>query len=272
MERTGLITRMQAFLIADDRVRAAWLGGSDATDRVDGRSDIDLVIVSEPGMVEPAFELFAAWFTDLVGIRRHHRLPDPTVHGHPQALFHGEGLSDDLAVDLMVMHTEVPVEHRFLEVERHGRVKPLVDRLGWLAETVRVDPESRSIEIDRHLDSIAGMHPFQHPLVEKSITRGHSLEAIDAYQRRLLRPLCDLMRIEHDPDRFDFGFRYLDRDLPDIDRELLEHLAFVADLETLRERAATCRMEIERRLVRLNDARPGLARRAGGTARPADRR
>lgn len=269
MNRRGLITRLQTFLLAEDQVRVAWLGGSDATDRVDARSDVDLVLVADRGMVEATFELVDRWLTELVGVRRRHRLSDPTAHGHPQALFLGAGLSDDLAVDLMVMHAEIPVERRFLEVERHGRVVPLVDRLGWLEESVRIDRGALAIEIDRHLESLAGMHPFQHSLVDKSMSRGHWSEALDGYQRRMLRPLCDLMRIEHDPDRFDFGFRYLDRDLPDPQRLLLERLAFVPDPDGLRERVSNCRVEIERRLDRIIEAR-GSSRKASGKVWTSD--
>lgn len=263
MNRSGLITRLQAFLFAEEQVRVAWLGGSDATGRVDSRSDVDLVLVADREMVEATFGLVDRWLTELVGVRRHHRLSDPTAHGHPQALFMGAGLSDDLAVDLMVIHAETPVARRFLQVERHGRVVPLVDRLGWLEESVVIDREALEIEIDRHLESLAGMHPFQNSLVEKSMARGHWSEALDGYQRRMLRPLCDLMRIEHDPDRFDFGFRYLDRDLPDAERRRLERLAFVPDADGLRERVADCRVEIERRFDRIIGARDSSRKGSG---------
>jgi hypothetical protein len=255
MERAELIARLRGFLLSEHRVRVAWLGGADASGRVDDRSDVDLVIAVGEADREDVFKTITGWFDEEFGIRAMHRLRDPTPHGHSQALYLGRRLSDDLALDLMVMPIGTPSGERFLEVERHGRAIPLVDRLGWLDEDVPNDAATRDDRIDRHLDRLAGMHPFQHPMVERAIDRGHWSEAMDGYQRRMLRPLCDLMRIEHDPDRFDFGFRYVDRDLPEADRELLEHLSFVPDFESLRQRVTSCREEFDRRLQRIIDAR-----------------
>ena len=89
------------------------------------------------------------------------------------------------------------------------------------------------------------------PLVRKPLRRGHRLDAFTRYQNRLVRPLCDLMRIEHDPDRFDYGFRYLDRDLPAADRALLERLAFIGIDDDLESAIDEAQGEVEARLARL---------------------
>ena len=92
--------------------------------------------------------------------------------------------------------------------------------------------------------------PVRMEVVEKAIARGHWVEVGIRYHAHVLRPLIDLMRCEHCPDRFDFADRYLDRDLPEGELSLLEDLALPAkgpDVSRVMKRA---RGEIENRLSR----------------------
>ena len=85
------------------------------------------------------------------------------------------------------------------------------------------------------------------PLVIRAIARGHVAEAMHWYMAFALRPLVDVLRMRHCPDRFDFGLRYLDRDLPPELRAELERLAYPGDPAALgryREAAAE-RVEAE---------------------------
>ena len=56
-------------------------------------------------------------------------------------------------------------------------------------------------------------------------------EAAVAYQDHTYRPLIELLRIRHCPDRFDYGARYLDRDLPADLRAEVEALALPGTLD-----------------------------------------
>lgn len=251
MSRDSLIAAFRGHVVADDRVRVAWLGGSDATGRTDALSDLDPVLAARADDIEGVLESLEAWLDATVGIRERYRFPDPTPHGHPQALYLGERLSDDLAIDLLVMDIATPESERFIEVERHGRAVVLVDHEGWFDGPVHLDRASHRARIARHLATLAALHPHLMPLVRKPLARGHRLDALARYQHRLLKPLCDLMRIEHDPDRFDYGFRYLDRDLPDSECMLLERLAFIGADDDLEAAIDEAQREVEARLARL---------------------
>lgn len=251
MDRDAIIQALQAHVVADDRVRVAWLGGSDATGRTDALSDLDPVLAARVGDIEGVIESIEGWLRGTVGIGERYRFPEPTPHGHPQALYLGERIPDDLAIDLMVMDVATPEAERLIEVERHGNAMVLVDHEGWFDETVRLDRVTHAERIRRHLDTMAALHPHLMPLVRKPLARGHRLDALTRYHARLVRPLCDLMRIEHDPDRFDFGFRYLDRDLPDDERALLERFAFIGADDDLEAAIDEARREVETRLGRL---------------------
>ena len=251
MDRSTLIEALRGHVGSDARIRVAWLGGSDATGRTDDLSDVDPVLAARGSDIEGVIESLEAWLEATVGIRDRHRFPEPTPHGHPQVLYLGDRISEDLAIDLMVMDVATPVADRFLEVERHGTAVVLVDHEGWLEEPVHLDQDAHRRRIRDHLATLAALHPHVMPLVRKPLVRGQGLDALACYQNRLVRPLCDLMRIEHDPDRFDFGFRYLDRDLPESERRLLERLAFIGVDDDLAAVMNEARCEVEARLVRL---------------------
>ena len=251
MDRTNLIEAFRGHVDRDDRIRVAWLGGSDATGRTDELSDVDPILVARADEIEGVIESLEAWLEETVGIRHRHRFPESTPHGHPQALYLGKRIPEALAFDLMVMDVETPVADRFLDVERHGNAVILVDREGWFDEPALLDRAAHRRRIQDWLSNLGDLHPHVMPLLRKSLARGQRLDALDRYQDRLVKPLCVLMRIEHDPDRFDFGFRYLDRDLPDAERHLLERMAFIGIDDDLPAAVEEARRELEARLSRL---------------------
>lgn len=256
MDRERLSDAIRAHAEADPRILVAWFGGSDATGRTDELSDLDPVFVTEVADIEGVFDGVEAFMRSTVGILAAYRFPPPTPHGHEQALYLGERIPPSLGIDLVVMDVATPESERLIEIERHGKGVVMVDRAGWFDVPVRIDSTGHRRRIDSHLSSISGLHPHLMPLIEKAIAREDWLDAVARHHARLLRPLCDLMRIEHDPDRFDFGFRYLDRDLPDAERRLLERLAFVADPDALIAAVEEGRKQVEERLRRLGHPVP----------------
>ena len=251
MERDELVEALRHHVHSDERIRVAWLGGADASGRIDPLSDLDPMLATAADDLEAVLDDFEIWLDRTVGVVARYRHPDPTPHGHPSVLYLGEVTSSDLAIDLVLMEVETPIEDRLLDVERHGRGVKLIDREGWFDEPVRLDRTSHRRRIESHLSRLAALHPHLMPIVLKPLRRGHRLDALTRYQNRLIKPLCELMRIEHDPDRFDFGFRYLDRDLPDHERDLLERLAFVGAQDDLEAAVDETRREVETRLARL---------------------
>jgi hypothetical protein len=78
--------------------------------------------------------------------------------------------------------------------------------------------------------------------VRKAILRGQHVEAVNAYWVCTLKPLADLLRMRYCPARWDFGVRYLDRDLPADVYAQVQALALttdLGDLERKRTQAAT---------------------------------
>ena len=97
-------------------------------------------------------------------------------------------------------------------------------------------------------------------LVEKELARGHSLEALGFYQT-MLRFLIELLGIRHRPERFDFGWRYVDRELPEAARELIARHSFVSDSAKLRRLVTSLASEMNTLLAAIEAPATGGVRR-----------
>jgi len=100
-------------------------------------------------------------------------------------------------------------------------------------------------------------------LVDKELARGHSLEALGFHQV-LVKVLIELLGMQHRPERFDFGWRYVERELPADAQALIARHAYIGGADAL----ASSRRSIVRAIDTLLAA---LAEPAATASGPADR-
>ncbi len=230
--RAEIITTLHTALDRDPAVLAAFLGGSDATGRTDRLSDIDVVVVVEPGAVEDTFTAMHIALEALSPISHRWRLPEPTWHGHAQEFLALRDATPEHFVDVVV--EEPSGGERFLDVDRHGTPLVLFDRAGVITSEP-LDHAELQPRIDARLATLRQRFPLFQTLVSRAVRRGFVAEAAVAYQDHTYRPLIELLRIRHCPARFDFGARYLDRDLPAPLRAQVESLALPSSLHEIEE-------------------------------------
>jgi predicted nucleotidyltransferase len=218
--------------------RAAWLGGSDATGRADERSDVDLCVIVSDGMTEFAADSIDEAVRALSPVRIHYRLPMPTWHGFHQAFYQLADAPEELMVDWVIIEASTP--HPWLEVERHGTAKVLFDKDG-LIRPAHVDRAAIDAAIRKKVAEVRLKFALFRHLPAKLSARGLPVDAAHFYHALVLRPLIDLLRCVHCPDRWDFGPRYVLSDLPADVNEVLERLAYprsVTELPALVEEAS----------------------------------
>jgi hypothetical protein len=85
--------------------------------------------------------------------------------------------------------------------------------------------------------------------VRKTILRGQEVEALAAFWGYTLKPLVELLRMRYCPARWDFGMRYLQRDLPGPVYDELQDIIFVKESVDLVEHLAKA-VEWGERLLR----------------------
>jgi predicted nucleotidyltransferase len=231
MDRQELIDALTATVRENEDVRAAWLGGSDATGRTDRLSDVDLLVIAVPDRVDAVVMAIEATLASLSPIAHRYRIPPPAWHGGMQTFYRLERAGPHTLLDLLVMKTDA--EERFLERERHGDAVVLIDRDG-MTTPPPLDRAAHDERMQKKLDDIRGRFPIFQSFVLKSIERGQPTDAMQFFRGMTLIPLVELLRIRHCPDRFDFGLRYLDRDLPAELKATIDRLSYAGDMDTLK--------------------------------------
>lgn len=247
LSRDALIEHLAARLRREAVFRAVALGGSDATGRADALSDVDVILVVEPGRVEEAVTTFDAALAELSPIRVRLRLPMPTWHGFHQAFYQLADAAEHTMVDWVIVEKGQAGWDTWLEVERHGAHRILFDHDGVIVPA-HLDRAALGPLLERRVQELRARFALFRHLPAKLVRRGapgeggRPIDAVAFYQSLVLRPLVDLLRIVHCPERHDFGFRYLRDDLPRETYEALVPLCYPPSpdaLPGLVDRAAT---------------------------------
>jgi predicted nucleotidyltransferase len=201
-------------------VLAAWLGGSAATGRLDEHSDTDLVAIVRDGAEDAVLAALEA------GLSFTQRLvmPSPTWHGHAQRIYRVAGRM----LDVVIIRESAP--NRFLEPERHGTPVVLFDKAGLVVPAPPLDPVAWQARLRERLAYLVPSFDLFQELPRKAALRGLPMDAMNSYQAHTIRPLVELCRIRHCPWRYDFGLRYLERDLPPALYQRLIVLTYVQDV------------------------------------------
>ncbi len=260
LDRSTVIRHLERRLRADERIIAAYLAGSDASGRTDEASDIDLCVIVEDGLVTEALGIIEHALVELSPVRARYRLPEPTWHGHAQCFYALEGADPRHMIDLVIQ--ERSAGGRLLERERHGEPLVVFDRSG-LVRSESLDWPKHLERMRVHVAGIADRFVLFQPLVTKALDRGQTAEAVHFYMAVTWRPYLDLYRVIHCPERFDFGARYLDRDVPPEVRGELERLALAGSPDVLRRHHREIGMRFDETLECAMEALAELSARSG---------
>ncbi len=225
LTRQEIIKALDEGLRPNEDVRVAWIGGSDANGREDELSDVDLFVLAAKGKTETAAAAIESIVSRLSPIRIRFRLPMPTWHGFHQAFYQLENAPEHLMIDWLIVEQGQP--HPWLEVERHGRPMVLFDKDGHV-KPAHVDRASIAGAMDKKVAELRIKFPLFRHLPIKLVERNLPVDAAYFYQALILRPLVDILRCLHCPDRYDFGFRYVRDDLPPPLYDALVRLSYFA--------------------------------------------
>ena len=223
-------------------VLAGWECGSVAFNLEDEYSDIDLNFLLDDAC--PADPFYVAVESALETV-------SPIVASHsqpPGRYFKLRDGGDFLLVDVCIFRTGDLMER--LDIERHGRIRPIFDKGEWL----RSDPSiglSQVANRAKRLEEHQVWFSVSQSFVRKAIIRGRQVEGLAAYWGYTLKPLVELLRMRYCPPRWDFGMRYLDRDLPAPVYDELRHLMFVGESDDLAEHLSKATAWAERLLREL---------------------
>jgi hypothetical protein len=223
--RARVLEALLAPLRADERVRGCWEGGSVAMGRADAYSDIDLYVVTETSAVDAVFAAIEAALATVDRVTHTWRVEPPAFPGFTQCFYFLAGAPRWFVVDCALVTPAGAAS--FLERERHGEPVVYIDRDGTVAPRP-LDRGAHDERLARRLEQIRAAWPLYLAVVEKELARDNRLDAIGFYFGGLLRQLVELVGMRYRPDRFDYGWRHLHRDVPDHVQRRLESFATLA--------------------------------------------
>jgi hypothetical protein len=226
--RDAICTSLSAALQPRTEVLAGWEGGSAAVGALDAYSDIDIhFLVADEA---PLDELYGVAEEALNKVS-----PITVSHNSPPGRYYKLRDSDEfLLIDLCFVR--VGAADHFLDVDRHGNARVVFDKAVWLSSPAG-KPDQASAQQRRYAD-LKGWFPISQGFVRKELLRGHHADAMAAFWAYTVRPVADLLRMRHCPVRWDFGMRYLERDLPSEVYARFCKLLFVRDPADLEVRFA----------------------------------
>jgi len=234
LTREGIIDAFRAALEPRADVIALSEAGSAAFGALDEYSDIDLSIDGEDGSEEAVWDAIEAMFRGLAPVAHRFDIPQPSWHGMSQRFYRLEGTSEWLMLDLALRPTAK--RGTFTERERHGDAIVYFDKDGATIP-LSLDRTRLAEDREKRLAAVRAATPLLASLGRKEALRGRPLDAVAMYQSQLFRPLVDVLRSRYCPDRWDYGLRYLERDLPAQVYARLAPLAFASDLDDLLAKA-----------------------------------
>ncbi len=203
-QRTRLLAYIQAFLEPLPHVHALWLEGADARNKIDEFSDLDIWLDVEDGQEEIVLKQIGQYLNELSPLNLVYKKPD----FHPQikqCFFNLANTSEFLIID-------VCIQSHSREFEFNSEpVKVIFDK----SNVIRFAQSSGKVDALEQAKAIQSQVMLYRIWVLKALNRGHWLEAISYYSECILEPLARVLRLRYTPEKFEYGFKHFDQDLPD---------------------------------------------------------
>lgn len=210
--RKQLVKNIREVLEADKRVQAAWLEGSLAREDSDELSDVDLwICVGDDDFKSfmKSREVFAS------------KLGAVTSVLYPRALDQGDEI-DSFQIILedhpatLTIDVDVQKESRafrFTEESEAEECHVLFDR-AKIVQYKKFDTQEVEEYVYDYVQDT--MTRFWHALPKTvvHIIRGDMLQAVESYMG-LLEMYIGLLRVDHAPEKVDWGFKHVEYDLPE---------------------------------------------------------
>lgn len=231
--RTRILSALVTALEPLPFVHAVWQGGAAAFGRVDEWSDIDLVIVAEDARCPDAWPAVEAALEGVSPVEVSFRIPSPPLGLHSQRFYRLRDAGPYLLVDVGVFPASAP--DKLIDPATHGNAVVHFDRTG-VTRVPSTPAADRRPPLRARLEQLRVTVPLFQSLVMKEVNRGNDIEAVAFYHAWAVRPLVELLRIKHCPQRYQFHTRYVQHDLPTDVVARLRPFFFVRDLPDIAAR------------------------------------
>lgn len=232
--RDQINSDLKDLLKKEEKVIAAWEGGSAATGFYDEYSDLDLAIVCEEDAIEPIFELVEKYLEKNYGIDRKFRIPEPAWHGFSQCFYKINNVPELYYLDIAVIKRSI--DKKFTESDRHGNSVIWFEKEKMIDPTPTPDEEVKS-KGKKFYKMVTGADWLTITELKKALARGYYGEAFTQFCNFTSRNFAVMLNLKYRPCKVDFGTRYYYRDLPKNVFAKFERLLKNGSINELKENA-----------------------------------
>lgn len=234
MNRIDIINTLKEKLQPLSYTNALWLEGSDANGMVDEYSDLDICLDVNDEFESEAIAEVEKILNDLSPLDFKYVMR----HGHPklrQRIYHISGTNPYLAIDFCwQLHSRNPKESCFIRDSRIEFPLVLFDKTGVISYK---DYELKEYAEDIKYRFNECLYRYsQHTRVMKYVNRGLYLEAYAYYNRYVLEPLIDMLRILYTPANTEYYLIHISQHIPGACAAKLEHFARIASLQDINDK------------------------------------
>lgn len=232
--KSVLEKKIQKALEPRPEILALWLGGSEATGKMDQYSDSDIVMISQNPLLP--FSIIES----IIGPKDIYLSTDGpynqrfyVLHDSPETYY----------IDVVVF-SEMSEEHytEYYNHARHGTPVILFDKLGIMSRA-SAKPKLENSKIDFRNER--AKFEIMYRTFLKEALRGKFIDALLFYQK-LIHIYAKLLRNIHAPQKQDFSLRYLYLDLPQEKSQLIEGLFKVSSIRDMQNYSLLLQNEVEK--------------------------
>lgn len=231
--REKILKKIQDTVEPLEFVNAMWQCGSAAFKRVDEWSDIDVAIDVSDDKTEEIFTYLDKALSSIADIEYEYGCPQPMSPGAYQKVYKLKGVSEFLCAEICAVRHSAT--NKFLTREIHNDVLVNFDKCN-VTEVEPMDMKSHEEMLKTRVDKLDNLFHIYQFLVKKELNRGNHIEAAAFFNRFSVTPLLELIRIKHNPIRYNFNTRYVYYDLPKDIVERLEKFYFLKDAEDIEKK------------------------------------
>lgn len=229
-----IIEKLKEGLEPIQYIHAMWLEGSDAIGQADEYSDLDIYIDIEDEYEQEAIDRVQNILAKISEIDYKYVMK----HGHPklrQRIYHLKVSSEYLMIDFCLqLHSRNKEEYVYIKDNQIEAAKVIFDK----SEVIRYKDNN---EDDYKTFNIARLEECkyrysQHCRVTKYVHRGMYLEAYAYYNRYVLEPLIDMLRLIYTPSHAQYYLIHISQHIPETEVKKLEFFAKISSFKDIGEK------------------------------------
>lgn len=231
IERSTIIDYLKNKLEPLEYVYAMWLEGADANGTLDKYSDIDICIDIKDEKESEAIKIVEDALNEIGEVDYKYVMHN----GHPklrQRIYHLKDTSEYLMIDFCwQLHSRDRDEYVYIVGNNIEAAKVLFDKDN-IIRYKELDLQDYDEYNVRRLEECKYRYT-QHCRVTKYVLRRQFPEAYVYYNRYVVEPLIDLLRLKYTPSHAHFHLIHISSHIPENDRIKLEYFLKISSLEDI---------------------------------------